>query len=274
MAVSDDSSGGLKTVERALRVLEIVAAAGSPPSVKAVSDLLGHNLSSTYNIVNTLLSTGYLTKDALGNLRIGVRVALLHSALQRGDDYLELVKPLLNDVAASSNETVYLTKLVGNRVQIREVIEGRQSLRVSGLSAGFHGAEDNRASGKAVMAFMPDERVLELLHTNHPEESDQQIARRHEELRPLLMEAKSKGYAVDNEDFEPGICCIAAPYFEANGSVAGSLAVSGPAVRSELLFGRVQEHVVDTAAAISAVLGAGEIRPRMPEKDKATSAAR
>lgn len=257
MAVGDDSSGGLKTVERALRVLEIVAATGSPPSVKAVSDLLGHNLSSTYNIVNTLLSTGYLTKDEIGNLRIGARVALLHSAFQRGDDYLELVKPLLNDLASSSDETVYLTRLIGNSVQIREVIEGRQSLRVTGLNVGFHGSEDSRASGKAVMAYMAEDRVVEVLRLNHREESEQEIALHYEKIKPLLEEIKARGYALDDEDFEPGICCVAAPYFEANGSVAGSLAVSGPAVRSDLLFGPVQEHVVTTAAAISVVLGGG-----------------
>lgn len=254
LADKKDITGGLKTIERALHVLETVARSRDPLSIRSVSQMLDHNLSSTYNIVNTLIAASYLVKDEQGRLSIGSRVALLNAAFRRGDDHLRLLGPLMDKVASASEETVYLTRLVDQRVTIQAVVEGRQSLRVTGLAVGYHGAEDRRASGKAVMAFLDDEAVNSILQVSYSDESKEEIALRFERIKAPLEKVRSLGYAIDDEEFEHGICCVAAPYFGADGKVAGSLTVSAPAARSRSLFGPTRIKIVDTAAAMSAEL--------------------
>jgi len=251
-----NQSGGLRTIERALRVLEIVAEAPSAPTVKDLAGILNHNLSSTYNVVNTLIGAGYLTKDPTGNLRVGSRVAILNRALERDNDYARMLRPFVAGVSASSGETVYLTRFSGGRVAIELVLEGRQSLRVTGLAVGFSGSEDHRASGKAVMAYLSDPSIRTILELNHPLERSRKIEERLDELRPVLGTIREQGYAFDDEDFEEGICCVAAPYFDITGAVVGSLAASGPAVRRAELRGPIRDSVVAAAKKMSEALGA------------------
>jgi IclR family acetate operon transcriptional repressor len=256
--VADDASqpGGLRTIERALRVLEIVAEAPSAPTIKDLAATLNHNLSSTYNVVNTLIGAGYLTKDPTGNLRVGSRVAILNRALERDNDYARMLRPFVAEVSASSGETVYLTRFSGGRVSIELVLEGRQSLRVTGLAVGFSGSEDHRASGKAVMAYLPDPSIRAILELNHPLERGRKIDDRVTELRPVLDAIRDQGFAFDDEDFEEGICCVAAPYFDVTGAIVGSLSASGPAVRRAELRGPIRDAVVATAKKMSEALGA------------------
>lgn len=256
-----DPSGGLKTIRRAFQILEIVAGSPSAVTVRDLAAALDHNLSSIYNIVNTLIGAGYLTKDPSGRLRIGNRVALLNSALERDHDDARILRPYVEEVNATSGETVYLTRLTGGRVAIQLVVEGRQSLRVTGLSVGFSGAEEYRASGKAVMAFLPEARIRGILEVNHPGETADAIQNRLELLRPALEGVRAHGFAFDDEQFEEGICCVAAPYFDAAGRVAGSLAVSAPAVRREALSGAIRDDVVAVSRTMSAALGAPRPAP-------------
>lgn len=256
--MADDASqpGGLRTIERALRVLEIVAEASSAPTIKDLAATLNHNLSSTYNVVNTLIGAGYLAKDPTGNLRVGSRVAILNRALERDNDYARMLRPFVAGVSASSDETVYLTRFSGGRVAIQLVLEGRQSLRVTGLAVGFSGSEDRRASGKAVMAYLSDPSIRAILELNHPHEGAKKIEERLSELRPVLGAIRDQGFAFDDEEFEEGICCVAAPYFDVTGAIVGSLAASGPAVRRAELRGPIRDTVVAAAKKMSEALGA------------------
>jgi DNA-binding IclR family transcriptional regulator len=189
-------------------------------------------------------------------LRIGKRVAILNRALERDDDDTRILRPYVEEVNATSGETVYLTRLAGGRVAIQLVAEGRQSLRVTGLSVGFFGAEDHRASGKAVMAHLPEAMVRSILELNHQDEAAEAIQNRLDVLRPVLEAARRHGFAFDDEEYEEGICCVAAPYFDAAGRVVGSLAVSAPAVRRDALRGAIRDEVVATSRRMSAALGA------------------
>jgi IclR family acetate operon transcriptional repressor len=252
------AGSGLKTIERALVVLEIVAMAPVPPSIRDVSVKLGHNISSTYNVVNTLISAGYLSKDSAGLLRLGVKVAVLNTGLERANDYARILRPYVEHVNRFSGETVYLTRHVGQRVVIQSVLDGNQSLRVSGLEVGFSGSEDRRASGKAVLALLPEDEVVAMLRSQRPAESERQAQRRYRALQDELSTVRAAGFAFDNEDFEPGICCIAAPYFGPDGRVVGSIAASGPSVRSDALRGPIAEQVILAARRMSLELGANE----------------
>lgn len=260
-SIDANPSGGLKTIRRAFRILEIVADSPTAVTVRDLAAALDHNLSSIYNIVNTLIGAGYLTKDPTGQLRIGKRVAILNLALERDDDDTRILRPYLEEINATSGETVYLTRLAGGRVAIQMVVEGRQSLRVTGLSVGFFGAEDYRASGKAVMAHLPEARVRSILELNHSDEATETVQKRLDALRPVLESVRAHGFAFDDEEFEEGICCVAAPYFDAAGRVVGSLAVSAPAVRRDALKSAIRDDVVAMSRTMSAALGAPHSAP-------------
>jgi DNA-binding IclR family transcriptional regulator len=251
-----EAGATLKTVERALGVLEIVASSPRPSSVRKVARELGHNLSSTYNLVNTLIGTGYLIKESSGGLRLGPKIGPLIAAYSRGTNFAQMLIPFAERLAESSGETVYITRRVGDQVVIQAVFESAQSLRVSGLAVGSSGSEDRRASGKAVLAFLPDDEREAILRAAFGRLNDAERSVRRARVVADLATVRRDGYALDEEDFEPGVCCIAAPFFDATGTVVGSLTVSAPVVRLGLVKGPIRDQVLAVANEISDLLRA------------------
>lgn len=245
----------LRTVERAISVLDLIATSFDPPRVRRVAQTLGLNLSTTYHLVNTLTANGYLTRDPNAGLHIGPRIAVLYAALERTADHVRELRPFVESLAFESGETAYLTRWDGKSVVIAAVAEGRESLRVTGLQVGFSGFEDRRASGRAVLAFLPGkdlETVAGRLYEGLPAA---ELTARRAHLETALGEVRSLGYATDEEDYEAGICCVAAPYFDAIGAVVGSVTVSAPTVRFGALRRTVLPRVRAAAADMTRVLG-------------------
>jgi DNA-binding IclR family transcriptional regulator len=241
----------LKTVERALRVMEIVAAHPSPPQVREVAKALGHNITSTYHLVNTLIASGYLAKGGTGRLSIGRQIGVLHASYLRRSDFSETVRPLISFLADASEETIYLTRFVADASVIEMVVESTRSLRVTGLHLGYSGLEDRRASGKAVLAQLAPDQLDAAFARLHPELSPTKRSAALAELSNELAAIREQGYAFDDEAFEEGVCCVAAPYFGARGRVAGAIAASCPALRRERLLTEVRPQVIATAHRVT-----------------------
>ena len=237
----------LKTVERALQLLEIVASEPTPPGVREVADALGHNITSTYHLVNTMIASGYLTKNAAGRLSIGRKINELHAAYVKNSDFSAAVRPLVESLAGLTDETVYLTRFTANASVIEMVVESTRSLRVTGLRVGYSGSEDRRASGKAVLAYLPAAGLAEVFERLHPELEATRRSRALDELSRELLTIRENEFAFDDEDFEDGVCCVAVPYFGWDGAVAGAVAASSPSVRKERLLAEVRPLVAATA---------------------------
>ncbi|MEA2537779.1 MAG: IclR family transcriptional regulator, acetate operon repressor [Chloroflexota bacterium] len=256
MKSKDGDVATLKTVDRALTVLEIVAASPDPLPVRRVATALGHNVSSTYHLVNTLVARGYLAKDRAGELRIGARVGSLYAALSRSSDLARQMRPILERLAVDCGETVYLTHLIIDRVVIEIVIESAQSLRVTGLAVGYSGSEDRRASGKAVMAHLPPDDFELVLEHALLGLSDAERAARRARLDAEIVRIRELGYAVDHEEFEVGVVGLGVPFFDAQGKVVGSVTVTAPTVREKQLLGPIKDQIRQAADDISAELHA------------------
>lgn len=251
-----DARTTLKTIERGLDVLEIVATSDCPLTTKDIAERLQHNLSSTCHIVNTLQSRNYLDKNQRGELSIGRRIGLLNASLVRALDFTELVHPLISRLAASCGETVYLTRWMNGAAVIQIVIESQQSLRVKGLDVGYSGSEEKRASGKAILAQLTPAQMQVFTERIQRDEPKTRSANKLRLLARELEEVRVKGFAFDNEEYEPGVCCIAAPYFLFSGAVGGSVAVSAPVLRIDAVLRDIRPNVIDSAKAITEVLSA------------------
>jgi len=245
----------LQTVERALSVLEFVATARRPPTVKDLAAGLDLRLTTVYHLYNTLEYRGYLRRNADGTLRIGPQAGLLNQALVSTASPARDLHPVVADLAASVEETAYLTSWMDRSVVIQDVVEGPQALRVSGLYIGYRGREVHRASGKAVLAHL-DQDSLDRVVERNLVDLDLEVAQKVEMTLPAeLRNVRRNGFAVDEQAYTPGVYCVAAPYFDVTGKVGGSISISIPTVRffkrRKLLVGAV----IDAARECSAILG-------------------
>jgi DNA-binding IclR family transcriptional regulator len=272
--ISDmEDSRLLRTADRALAVLELVATSPVDLVVKDVAALLRFNLTTTYHLVNTLAARGYLVRDGRGRLRIGPKVAVLHQGfvgrLQPAVD----LEPVLQRLSERTAETTYLSTWEQGDAVLQAVVEGPHPVRVTGLYVGLRGDSHCRASGKAVLAYLPPAELSDFLRTHRLTRRTPRTITGVRRLRAELTETAGRGWALDAEEFAVGVACMAAPYFGPDGRVQGALTVSAPVARLEEATERVRKAVLSAGEEASRLLGYSGPYPRIEARSALSGAA-
>jgi DNA-binding IclR family transcriptional regulator len=127
----------VRSVSRALSVLEVVGAAGGAMSAKAVARRTGLNLSTAYHLLRTLCWEGYLIRLPSGDYRLGGGVAMRYRELLATLAAPAPVRGVLDRLSARTAYTGYLGRLVDGQVAITDVVYGVRSPRVDHLVPGL-----------------------------------------------------------------------------------------------------------------------------------------
>jgi DNA-binding IclR family transcriptional regulator len=252
--------GGLRSVNRALRSLELVAEAGSL-GVTELGRRLGVHKATASRLAATLAERGLLERDPLTDrYRLGFGLIRLAGAAMAGLDLVSSARATLEDLAEGTHETVTLGVLSGDEVVSIDQVTGTRSI-VSVSWVGKRTPLHTTSTGKVFLAFLPDadrERRL----AQPLERSTKRSVTDPDALRTQLDDVRRRGYAQTLEELEEGLNAVAAPVRQADGEVVAALSVSGPAFRVRPVdLPRLGRLTVEAADAISRRLGHVE-RPR------------
>jgi DNA-binding IclR family transcriptional regulator len=141
----------IRSVSRALRVLEQVTRSERPLTVKALARRCGLNLSTTYHLVRTLSYEGYLTRCPSGEYTIGPQIAERFHELIGAFHRPPRASSVLHHLASVTGHTAYLARLSHGRLFILDVAEGPCSPWLEDLQAGLETAPHATALGKALL---------------------------------------------------------------------------------------------------------------------------
>jgi DNA-binding IclR family transcriptional regulator len=241
----------VRAVERAVDILEALAAARRAMSVVELGTATGLSRPTLYRLLGTLAARGLVRAEREGaRYGLGPGLMRLAHAWGTGSDITSAARPVLEALRDESGETAALFLLRDEtRLCVAEVVS-RHALAISrGIGETEHISQG--ATGKAMLAFIPagDPRLARIMATL-PQGTDP--AR----LRAALARARREGFATSAGEKFAGAVAIAAPVLDHAGAVVGSVGLFGPAVR--LPPARVVElapRVMAAAAAISAELG-------------------
>jgi len=173
-------------------------------------------------------------------------------------------QPLLCDLRAKLNETVYLAVLDGTYAMCVSSVESMQAVRMRS-EIGARKPAHCTAGGRAILAFQRANVVQKVLSgglvARTPQTNTDPVA-----LLKALEVVRSQGCAIEDEESDPGLRCIAAPVRNGAGEVVASVALGGPVSRlsMEAMTGFIP-HLVDTAGAISIRLGHRPVRTPQPQ---------
>lgn len=167
-------------------------------------------------------------------------------------------QPILEQLAEQTHETIHLAILDDGKIVYLGKIESNQTLRVSmasriGQSAPAHCT----GVGKLLLSYMPPEKLEQFLSQEKMQRYTEHTINDKSQLINELERIRQNGYAIDDEEYEVGIRCVAAPVRNKQGAVVAALSISIPTVRlpnSELP--RYREYVTNAAEEISKRLGA------------------
>lgn len=250
------STRQIQSVARAAQIMEHIAANGNQDSLSNIARAMGLSKSTVFSLISTLEQLGYVQQDQTnGRYMLGMKLFELGQIVHASMDIRTLAMPHLQELAVKYGETAHLAVLSGGEVVYIDKVDSPHSIRIASQIGGRNPAHCTGV-GKILLSWLP-ERELDDIMQNKPlaRFTERTIVDR-ELLRQHLREVRYQGYAMDEEEIETGLSCIAAPIKNHRGDVIAAISLSGPSHRmtSENL-NLIRKDILDTAKNISARFG-------------------
>jgi IclR family KDG regulon transcriptional repressor len=254
------SDYAIQTVVNALRVLEAFHDA-EELGVTEISRTLDLHKNNVFRLLATLEMEGFIEQRDGDKYRLGTRCLELGRAYTRaGGDLIRRGGAVLEDLSREIGETVHLGVLRDFEVVHLAGRESQHLLRV-GSRVGRRLPAHCTALGKVILACSDESVRTEydrwLSGNGGPEGRTQATIVDRDKLFEHLRGVAVSRLALDVEECDPGLCCVAAPVFDETGVVVGALSVSGPSIRldPEALVSDLGVTLAATADRLSCELG-------------------
>jgi IclR family transcriptional regulator, KDG regulon repressor len=250
----------VQTIERVSSILDILAQSAQGISIRELSSNIGLPKGTTHRLLSSLSYFGYARQDPkTRNYFLGLKFVELGQILLGQLDLRKEAEPFLRDLAERTKETIHLVILDRNEIVYIDKVETDQN--PSGLKMasriGLRNPAHSSAVGKMILANFSEEELQSFF-------KEKSLLRRTEntitdpiQLREHLKSLRKQGYAVDDEENEKGIRCVAAPIYNEIGKTVAAISITGPAFRvtRKIIQETLKKEVMETASSISERLG-------------------
>ncbi|MEX1018190.1 MAG: IclR family transcriptional regulator [Litorilinea sp.] len=245
----------VKPVQKALQVLIALGEERGALTLTEICYRVHMPKTTVYRYLQTLCQLGFVAHNAEQDLYLlGHRLFELGQLAGEQLRIRDIALPHMEVLRDQFNETVNLGLLDGAEVVYVEMVESHHTLRMR-ATLGSRDPVYSTALGKAMLAFVPEERLAQHLVNKFVPRTPNTVGNPRE-LAARLEGVRRAGFAVDDSENEDGARCVGAPIFDYSGQVAAAISVSAPASRMDnAQLQAVAEAVVATAASISRNLG-------------------
>ena len=222
------------TVGKALDVLEQVARFARPVRFSELEAALPFPKATLYRLVRTLSRQGMLSFDPeRRTYRLGMRlVRLAHTAWEQSS-LAPVARPHIESLSRAVRETVHLAQLDSAHVLYVDKLNAERPVAMFS-AAGKIGPAYCTGVGKVMLAHLEEPVLSAMLAQQSFHRFTNTTIVTEYDLRDELAVIRARGYAVDREEHERGIICVATPILSPGGSVLGGLSVTGTTSRTNL----------------------------------------
>jgi len=246
----------LNSVLRTFDVAELLARRGEL-GVTRIAEEVGLDKSSVYRILATLKSIGYVCQNPMTQgYSNTTRFASLCPRTPDAEELRDRAHPFLSGLAEETGETASLGVLEGRDILYIDTVQCSAMIRVN-LPIGQKLPAYCSALGKAVLAFLPEERVRELFGGAPLETFTPHTLASYDALAGELARVRALGFARDREESHLELACLGVPVFGADGRIAAGISLSYPRFRhpdqkqvEEALLPRLREAGIAVSAAL------------------------
>jgi IclR family KDG regulon transcriptional repressor len=247
--------GRLSSVATATRLLKAFSEDEVEIGISALARRLGIAKSTAHRLAITLVAEGLLEQDREnGKYQLGIALFRLGALVRRRMNVSNEARPYLYDLRRKIDETVHLAILDGTEIMYVYNLESTQAIRMRS-DIGVRKPAYCTAEGQAILAYRPADIIDQVIGAGLVARTPKTITSP-EKFRKALALVRQRGCAVEDEESEPGMVCIAAPIRDDSGAVAAAVGIAGPLTRlSRKSVAAVIPHVIATADLISVRLG-------------------
>ncbi len=231
MAKKEKSEYIIQAVSHALDLLEQFHGEVDELGVTELSKRLKLHKNNVFRLLATLESRGYIEQNkATENYRLGLKSLELGQTFIKQMGLLRQAKPILEGLVGECNETSYVAIFKEGHVVYLDVVETDLTVRVVSR-VGSRLPAHCTASGKVHLAHMTEEEILALLPSKELQGFTPTTLTDRDALMKELAVIAEQGYAIDNEEMDVGVRCVAAPIRDYTRRIVGAVSISGPSMR-------------------------------------------
>lgn len=246
----------VQSVERALNILEAFSHETPELGLVEIGKKVGLSKGTTYRLVYTLQSRGFIVQDPItGKYRLGPKAFEVGSVALSQMELRRIARPFLEELRNITGETVHLVIQDKGEVLYLDKIDSPRAIRIRSF-IGQRLPMHSTGVGKALLAELPDSEVMYICKMKGMPRQTPKTITTPEQLYKDLALTRARGYALDDEENEEGLRCIAVPIRDYTGKAIASISISGPTTRiKDDLIPELARQVRETANKISYQMG-------------------
>ena len=247
----------IRVLDRAVQILTLLSD-GRPRTLTEISEEIGFSNSTAFRLLVTLAAHHLVERDPKdGRYRLGLRCLELARAYHDSSDLRRVALPELERLRDETGETVHLAILDEMEVVYLEKLHGHHAIGLMSSRVGARLPAYCTGLGKILLAYVNPEEVRDYFSRREMRRFTPETITNVPDLINHLEEVRARGYALDRGEHEAEVRCVAAPVFDADGTVIAAISVSGPASRMDPVEANhvLIERTLQTAQIISTKLG-------------------
>jgi DNA-binding IclR family transcriptional regulator len=245
--MQEDTQVKTKTLYKAMKVLDCFSVGKPELGVTDISEQLGLYKSNVHNMLDTFVKSGYLEQNAEnGKYRLSNKILELAYIISSNISFRKTILPYMQELAESTGETIYLAIPDEGGVLYLDSASPKNTMTVKtvlGIKAPLYCT----GIGKAMLAYMPEEAVREVLSKELVPYTETTITDP-DQLRQELVSIRTQGFSVDHMEHQFGIKCVGVPVLNNRREVVAGLSISGPSLRFD------EANIREYAGKLSTVL--------------------
>jgi IclR family transcriptional regulator, acetate operon repressor len=267
-------SGNVQALTRALSIMKAVAAQDRGATLTEVARATKLAPSTVHRLLTTLQQDRFVQFESEGaRWLVGVEAFVVGRAFLQARDIARVAPTFLRRLMEQSAETANLAILDEDMAVYMGQVESRQTMRAI-CKLGGRVFLHSSALGKSMLALMEPEEVGRILAAKGMTRLTQRTLDNPTRLAAQLTKVRIAGYAADDEEYSPGLRCVAAAVTDEYGGPVGALSISGPTIRVTrerleelglLVRSIADELTLELGGKVCAPAGKGETLPGRPE---------
>lgn len=246
----------IQSVGLAIRILESLAENRAPIGVTDLANALGMTKARIYRHLRTLVTLGYVAQDpSTEKYRLGVRFFVLSRAIGELFELVPAARPVAQALVEEFKQTVVVSMVEKNNIYVLEVFRSYSPVEIVTNPGAFLDIHAT-AQGKVALAYGPPE-LLERVESAPLRAPTPRTITDPAVLRREVQKVRQRGWAIAPGESLEGVNAIAAPIFDRNGALTGTLGIVGSIQFVPRTPSRRQiEAIVNAGKEISRSLGA------------------
>lgn len=247
-----ENKNPIQVSERIFNTIEYLASSG-PMGLQELSNALGLNKSTVHRILNSLICMDYVRQNHdTSKYSLSFKFCRISAQILSNNNIIDVAKPYLKQLAEKSGETVHLVQTDGiNAVYIDKVESTYNTVRLVSM-VGKSIPLYCSGVGKAMLAQMSDDTIKAIWQQSNIKQLTDYTITDFNDFKQVIQTIRKKGYALDKEENELGVRCIAVSLRDFDNKPAYAISISAPKDRmSDMRIEKLKTMILETKERIS-----------------------